>query len=34
MTDYVTITSVNELTQVVAATFDSTKTRWWLSSCT
>lgn len=29
MTDYVTITSVNELTKVVGATFESTKTRWW-----
>jgi hypothetical protein len=29
MTDYVTITSVNELTRVVGATFESTKTRWW-----
>jgi FRG domain len=29
MTDHMTIASVNELIQLVDATFKSTKTRWW-----
>jgi FRG domain len=29
ITDDITVSSVNELTKVVYATFESTKTRWW-----